>query len=320
MWDDLAATLLPYDTEKPKSVSSEDATAVTSAIDLNSVLVSCYREDIRSRVLKLNPTLLDSAVAMGDYPFYIIVDGGESGEQFPPSHQEVVESLKGASNADLFNDWMLPRYFPEDYEGKIESPRLTAIDQRVHDALDEAVLVPLAAKSRVVTVEGTDTVLVTFKTKFGWAMLGGAPDEAEWTGRYAVEKRNGRWVIVSMDNFADYATAQVEADLAAKNAAADKAKVKPSDAELKKAFGKGSKVTWKGQDKSGVWWASVRHDPDGLGDVYAACGYRDESGKWVVSSLGAPDGAVQVDDQFPVPDEVMAAMKKAGVRVNDVRL
>lgn len=289
-----------YDPSQPFEITSEDATLVLSLVDLKAVLRSCYTPDIRGAVLVVEPSLLDMATGTYDYPYYMMVDDGASGDGFPPSHQEAISQFNAVSDADIFHDWLSQRYFDESYSGEFPERRLKDVDARAFDALDEAVLAPLKAKSSTVSVETTDTILVTFKTPFGWGNLNPAPEPIEWTSRYKVEKRGNKWVIVSMVNFTDYAVAQVEAHLAAASA-------RPSDKELEEASGKDAEVEWVGQDNQKRWYAAFKR---GRGTWLMR---RDAASKW--SSVGneSIDGGYWVGGA--APKEVIAQMEKAGLGV-----
>lgn len=103
---------------------------------------------------------------------------------------------------------------------------------------------------------------------------------------------------------------------------------KPSDSEVLGAFRKSyahgfadrtpaSRLLWKGRDKHGIWWAAVSVGPDSAGDAYAVCGYRKSRDRWVIQSIGAPDGSVLVSsDARPTPPaDVVAAMRRHGVPI-----
>lgn len=78
-----------------------------------------------------------------------------------------------------------------------------------------------------------------------------------------------------------------------------------------------SRLLWKGRDKRGVWWAAVTVGPDSAGDGYAVCGYRKSRDRWVIQSIGAPDGSVLVSgDARPIPPaEVVSAMRRHSVPI-----
>jgi len=292
LWDELATAV---GSSQWSSRRSQIETATLASFDLQSLMERAWSEDINARVLAANPDVLKNNTGEGQFPGYIEADKA--------GREQVLAALKDASDADLFADAWTTWNSNEESDAQVRIPSLL---WQSFSVLTDAIVRPSSAANRVVTVEGTGTVLVTFKTNMTFSP--DASREGDWTNRYIVEKRDGRWVIVAVTNLGDYAVAVVEADLraerdAAKNAA-DKLKAKPSDAELAKAF-PGKKRLWMGQDKKGRWWVAA------LLNGYSDLAYRTAPGKWVgVSSAG--DSSFWVAG---VPPEVVSAMKKAGLPV-----
>lgn len=165
-----------------------------------------------------------------------------------------------------------------------------------------AMLEPLGEPKRAIALDATNTISVT-------------PDGGKVTHRYLVEKRGDAWVIVGMSTLGDTELARAKQDAAL----TQRALAEPSAAELKKAFGKDKRL-WMGQDKDGIWWVALKTTIGGGGvmrdEVYAYMAHRQSGGFWAKYDLGAPDGNVQVNSESePVPNEVIAAMKKAGLQV-----
>lgn len=168
-------------------------------------------------------------------------------------------------------------------------------------------LSPLGVPKRSITLVATNTISVVSTGQDGDGVA----------HRYVVEKRDDAWVIVGMPTLGDSEVAF------AKRIAVDSKKtaIKPTAAELKKAFGKNQRI-WIGPDSNGEWWVALQQTIDGGGvmrdEVYAYMAHRLSSGSWAKYDLGAPDGRIQVNSiSAPVPQEVIAAMRKeAGLLVN----
>lgn len=324
MWDGLAAAFgKDYDPNKALRGQFDDRrsqieTAVLAALDLKSVMDKAWSDDINSRVLAINPDVMKGNTGDGEFADYMEADKAR--------RESVISALDKATTADIFHDaWLVWNAGGEgEDDTNDDAPSIPNLPYHRFNVLHDALLNPALASKRVVAVEGTGTVLVTFKARMTFSP--DQPYDADWTNRYTVEKRDGRWVITGITNLGDYAVAVTESDLKRAKEAAEKAKIRPTDAEVAEAFNTHSpdEIVWMGQDHRGLWWVvSTATTEMTINDytrveTFSEIGYRDTNGLWHRNG-GANGGAAQVDDQFPVPNEVIAAMEKAGVRVNDIR-
>jgi hypothetical protein len=285
IFDNLAAATGASGFAAMASRRSQVESAALSLTDFRSVVVSNYGEYVTKREQADKP--VEQYVPMTVGGFLSSVEASAL-----PSSESLFKS-----GWSLGVEWRV-------YGGQ-QGETLKVQQMAGHEFLLD-LLAPAVATTRTVSVEGTSIITVTFPDR----TLG------TWTETYRVEKRGDSWVIVAMPKAGDYWLAVSAHDQALRTA-------KPTDAELKRFLGK-DKVLWMGQDKTGLWWmaAQRRLSMHGLtaDEIYACTVHRDAlSLKWVKSDLGAPDGAVQVDDSSDIPDEVIAAMKRDGVYVMDNR-
>jgi hypothetical protein len=260
---------------------SKMASATLASIDLRSVMVPAF----------------DSWAAKSE-PVIAIVKGG-----LPKARA----AFANKSSSELF-DIAWSGFTHQDPESA-PTPRVrTGVEGDVAALMLMDILRPLSESERVISVPAVNTISV--------APTGKSSDGV--THRYVVEKRGEAWVIIDMPTLGDSEVAQAKQ----RAAIIRRSRVQPTDAELKKEFGKDKRL-WMGQDKTGQWWVALSK-PVGGGVMtvhdYAYMASRTVVGEWVKLDLGAPGGAVQVDSiSAPVPSEVIAALRKAGVTVNVVK-
>lgn len=237
---------------------------------------------------------------------------------------ETLKAIKAKDDAGLF---AIAWSFDEEAMGVEGGPDYTPDMEALSYLMSEYLAPARAASLDAIeyAVEPSNTVVVSYR--YAAARTPETTAGTVWEVKYLTEKRDGGWKVVGL---ADAAGMLNQRDEAAVAFYADKEKRRkeaegslPSDAEIVERNG-GERVLWKGVDDQGRYWAAlgfVYEMPRPTGppkrQEFAFMAYRDASGKWHHSEAGAGDGRVQVDRNFPVPEEVINAMVDAGVKVNE---
>lgn len=287
LWDGLATA---YGGDDWGNRQSEVTSGSLAAFDVRSLMDNAWAEDIGSRVLAVNPDVMYDNTGEGQFPGYM--------EANAELRKDVHAALANATDADLIADaWTVWNTV----EGEDAEYRIPNLPWQAFSVLTDAIVRPSTAATRVVSVEGTGTVLVTFKTNFTWSM--DTDYDADWTNRYTVEKRDGKWVITGITNLGDYVVAVTESDL--KRVVEAKA-TEPSKGELGEASG-GAAIEWVGRDAQGDWYAAFKSGRGSWLMVQAA------PNQWLDVGNLSMDGGYWVGGVAPA--DVIRQMEQAGLSV-----
>lgn len=275
----------------------EFAAVVVGNTNLRMLLTSGVASDYRSIVESYLPDAFAYSSGEGEHPGYM-----EARTEF---RQDMLNSLKGSSSEDLAADmvahWM-------SVEGSDPALR-TDVPWQAFSVVRDALLVPAQAEATTISVQGTDTVSVTYPTRL---TIGGRVEQAdpsEWTAAYRVAKSGDDWVIIEVLNLTDYVEACARA-------AAERARAAAADPRqgFIHSYDEEPVIAMTGSD--GRWWA-VRESSISMGGgvdrakTFQLLSHKAKrGGDWRLHTSAMEDHFVEaVADESGIPRDVVEAVR-----------